>query len=511
MKLEVTKNTKRNIVVGVINKIVLVILPFAVRSVIVNVLGSQYLGLNSLFSSILSVLALSEMGFGVAMVYHMYKPIADDDQKTINALLNLYKKVYRVIGIAILVIGAVLIPFLPNLISGDYPKDINLAVVYSIELLNTALTYFLFGYKQSLLVAYQRDDIKSLANLFMQVGIQGSQIVLLFLTKNYYLFVLCMPVFTVLNNLWIGYITKKMYPNARCEGRLDKTIIGNIKKLVAGSFIQKACATTRNSLDSICVSVFLGLTKTAIYNNYFGILNAVRMVIYIAIDSLTGGIGNHVATRSSDENYKELKRTDFLYMLVSGWCTVALLCLFQPFMRIWMGDELMLPISSVILFALYFYTTKIGDIKSNYTTARGLWWRMKYRSIAETLVNLALNIILGLFFGINGIIIATAISLIVCNFFWGAAILFDDYFDKKKLLDYFLYHLKYFAITAVIGAAVYFACELVTVENIYLNMALRLMVCVALTTALYLAVYSRTKLFKESIKMLKLGKQAKTE
>ena len=506
MKIEVAKNTKRNIIVGVANKIILVILPFAVRSVIVNVLGSQYLGLNSLFTSILSVLALSEMGFGVAMVYHMYKPIAEDDQQTINALLKLYRNVYRVIGIAILVLGAVLIPFLKYLINGDYPEDVNLPVVYSIELVNTALTYFLFGYKQSLLIAYQRDDVKSMANLITQVGLQGAQIALLFLTRNYYFFVLCMPVFTIVNNLWIGFMTKKMYPDAKCEGKLDKSVIGNIKRLVAGSFIQKACATTRNSLDSICVSVFLGLTQTAIYNNYFGILNAVRMVTYIAIDSLAGGIGNHVVIRSRDENYMELKRTDFLYMLISGWCSIALLCLFQPFMRIWMGEDMMLPISSVILFAVYFYTTKIGDIKSNYTTARGLWWKMKYRSIAETVVNLVLNILLGLFFGVNGIIIATAISLISCNFFWGASILFDDYFDKKKLKDYFLYHAKYFAVTAAFGAVTFAVCHFATVSNKYLDMLIKLAVCAVLPTGLYLLAYFRTTLFKESVKMLDLGK-----
>lgn len=504
MKIEVAKNTKRNIIVGVANKIILVILPFVVRSVIVNVLGSQYLGLNSLFTSILSVLALSEMGFGIAMVYHMYKPIAEDDQQTINALLNLYRNVYRVIGTAILVLGAVLIPFLKYLINGDYPGDVNLPVVYSIELVNTALTYFLFGYKQSLLIAYQRDDVKFIANLITQVGLQGAQIALLFLTRNYYLFVLCMPVFTIVNNLWIGFMTKKMYPLAKCEGKLDKSVISNIKKLVAGSFIQKACATTRNSLDSICVSVFLGLTQTAIYNNYFGILNAVRAVGIIAIDALAGGIGNHVVIKSSEENYKELKKTDFLYMLISGWCSIALLCLFQPFMRLWMGEELMLPISSVILFAIYFYTTKIGDIKSNYTTARGLWWKMKYRSIAETIVNLVLNVLLGLLLGINGIIIATAISLISCNFFWGASILFDDYFDKKKLIDYFLYHLRYFAVTAAIGVITFFACYFATVDNKILDLVVKFAICIVLPTLLYLLVYGRTAIFKDALKMLKI-------
>ena len=511
MRINVAKNSKRNMLVGVTNRSIQVVLPFITRSVIVQVLNSQYLGLNSLFTSILQVLSLSEMGFGVAMVYHMYKPIAEDDQQTINALLNLYRKVYRIIGVCILAIGASLIPFLPYLIKGSYPQGINLTLVYSIELLNTVLSYFLFGYKQSLLIAYQREDVKSFAILITQIGMQATQILFLFLTKNYYLFVLCMHVFTAVNNLWIGYMTKKMYPEAKCEGSLDKSIIGSIKKLVAGSFIQKACATTRNSLDSICVSVFLGLTQTAIYNNYFVILNAVRMVTYIMIDSLAGGIGNHVALKDAEENYQELKKTDFLYMLICGWCTIALLCLFQPFMRLWMGDEMMLPISSVILFAFYFYTTKIGDIKSNYTTARGLWWKMKWRSIGETVVNLVLNIVLGMIWGINGIIVATAISLIVCNFFWGASILFDDYFDKKKLWDYFLYHIKYLAVTAAFGAVTYFACEFIPVKNGILSLVIRAGVCLVLPTALYLLAYGRTTLFKESIKIMNIKKFRKNK
>lgn len=504
MKIDVGKNTKRNLIVGIVSKTILMILPFVVRSVIVTYLNSDYLGLNSLFSSILSVLALSEMGFGVAMVYHMYKPVAKDDQDTINALLALYKKVYNVIGVAIICIGLILIPFLPLLINGSFPSDINLTVVYGIELLNVSLTYFLFGYKQSLLVAYQRDDVKSLANLVTQIGLQLVQILLLIFTKNYYTFVFCMPVFTIINSLWIGYITKKMYPNAVCKGALPKETLSSIKRLVIGSFIQKACATTRNSLDSICVSLFLGLTKTAIYNNYFGILNAVRTVTYIGIESLTGGIGNHVALKSSEENFKELKCLDFLYMTVSGWCSICLLCLFQPFMKLWMGEELMLPFSSVVLFAFYFYTTKIGDIKSNYTTARGLWWRMKYRSLAETIVNLVLNVVLGYFFGINGIIIATAISLITCNFFWGAAILFDDYFNKKQLTEYFIYHIKYLFITIVFAVVSFLVCQVVNIGHEFLNLFIKLVICIILPLGLYYLTYRKTKLFKETINMLNI-------
>lgn len=506
MKIEVAKNAKRNIAFGIMNKVILMILPFVIRSVINIFLGAKYLGLNSLFSSILSVLALSELGFSGAMVYHMYKPIADNDQDKINALLNLYRKVYRVIGLVIICIGCALIPFLHLLINDTVPENINVYAVYMIELANTALSYFLFGYKQSLLVAYQREDIKSIINLVVQASLQFSQAALIIITHNYYFYILCLPLFTAVNNVWIGIITKKMFPDAKCEGNLDRNTLDNIKKLVAGSFIQKACATTRNSLDSICVSAYLGLTLTAIYNNYYVVFNGVRAITYIAADALAGGIGNHVVIKTKEENYEELKRIDFLYMIISGWCTIFLLCLFQPFMRVWMGEKMQLPMISVVLFCIYFYTVKIGDMKSIYTTARGLWWKMKYRSIFETITNLVLNVGLGKLMGINGIIIGTAISLVACNFTWGAKILFDDYFGRKNLYNYFLYHLKYAILTFVFAFMTYRICGWINISNDYTRLFINILVCTFVPLALYGITFFNTRIFKESIKMLKLRK-----
>ena len=268
MKIEVKKNAKNNIVFGLLSKIILMILPFVMRMVINNTLGAEYLGLNSLFSSILNVLALSELGISSALVYNMYKPIAEDNQKKINALLNLYRKSYRIIGIVILSIGVLLIPFISKLIHGSAPDGINIYIIFIIQLINTVLSYFLFAYRQSLLVAYQREDVNSITNLITQLFLQILQIIILYATKNYYFYVICLPGFTIINNLWIAYITQKMFSKAKCEGYLDPGTLKDIKKLVLGTFIQKACATTRNSLDSICLSAFIGLTVTGIYNNY---------------------------------------------------------------------------------------------------------------------------------------------------------------------------------------------------------------------------------------------------
>ena len=510
MKIEVAKNAKRNMVMGIINRVVLLVLPFVSRSVINVVLGAEYLGLNSLFSSIVQVLCLTELGFSSALVYNMYKPIAEDDQGKINALLKLYRSAYRIIGIVIITIGISIMPVLPDLISGSYPQDINIYVLFFLYVLNTSISYLLYGYKQSLLVAYQREDVNSFMNLVVQLGVQVSQIVLLLTTKSYYAYIICLPVFTVLNNLWIGYITGKMFPLATPIGKLDKETLKSIKQLVAGTFIQKTCGVMRNSINSICLSAFLGLTMTAIYNNYYVIFTGVTSIMGIASASLSGGIGNHVAIKSVKENFEELKKLDFLYMTISGICTACLICLYQPFMRIWMGEDLLLPISAVALLVLYFYLLKIGDMRFLYSAANGIWWKMKYQYLVEAILSIALNIVLGKLYGVYGIILATIITIISCNFIWGAYILFREYFSIERLKIYYFYHLRYLTVVAVNCYLTYLAVNTIgDVSNVYVDFVLKAVMTVLLSSAIYLIVYIKTDIFKSALRMVRgKGKSA---
>lgn len=502
MKLEVAKNAKRNIIVGIFNKVLLLILPFVSRMIINRTLGSRYLGLNSLFSSILNVLTLSELGLSSALVYHMYKPIAEDDFEKVGALLNFYRKAYFTIGCIITLIGVAISPFIPSFISGGYPVGIDIYVVYYVQLFNTVISYFLFGYKQSLLTAHQREDINSIINLFTQLGLQLVQIILLINTKNYYYYVLAMPIFTIVNNLWIAYFTKKIYPNVKCEGILDSKMLTSIKKLVAGSFIQKACATTRNSFDSICISAFVGLSITAIYNNYYTIFNGITLLLSIIGTSISGGIGNHIVIKSKEENFEELKKIDFLYLMISGWCTACLLCLSQTFMKIWMGDDMLFSMGTVINMCVYFYTLKLGDIRGVYYNANGMWWEMRYRSIVETISNLVLNIGLGYFLGINGIILATTISLLFFNFLWGSNIVFEYYFGKDKLFEYFRYHIRYFINTLIVCGVTYCASSKVELSSLSATLIVKGLICIIIGGGISFALNFSNRLFRPAMKMI---------
>lgn len=494
--MQVVENAKRNILFGFVNRVILLIIPFIERTVIQRILGSQYLGLDSLFVSVLQVLNLAELGFSSAMVYNMYKPAAEGNVQKMNALLNYYKKVYKIIGIAIIGLGLLLIPFIPFLINGSHPNDVNLTALYLVYLVNTALSYFLFAYQNAIVVVHQREDIRSLVNSVVKIGLTLSQIILISATRNYFLFVFILPLFTIINNLWLAWRVKSIFPQYKAEGQITSEDRNNVRKLVAGTFIQQACSVTRNSFDSICISAFLGLSLTAIYNNYYLILNGVTTFVAIFTSSFIGGVGNHVATRTVQENFEEMKKLDFIYLWIGGWCSICLFCLYQPFMKLWMGDEMMLPFSAVILFCVYFYILKLGDVKSMYNSANGLWWKHRYRAICETLLNLILNISFGYIWGVHGIILATIISLFLCNYIWATRIIFKFYFITIRIGEYYLYQGKQSLIVAISALVTYIVCSSLSISSTIMELLVRGFICIILPNVLFIVIFRNNEAFK---------------
>lgn len=497
MKIERTKNTVRNVMSGLINKVILLFFPFVIRTVIIQKLGSEYLGLSSLFTSILQVLNLTEMGFTNAIVYNLYKPIAENDKDKICALMNFYKKAYTIIGTVILILGLVLLPFLNNFISGEIPEDINIYILYLIYLANTVISYFLFVYKTVLLTAHQRNDILNNINTILTLIQYTIQIILLYVFKNYYLYVMVLPIITIINNIVSGIIAKKRYPEYICKGQINQETKKTIKQKVSGLVIIKVCQTTRNSFDSIFISAFLGLTLVAIYNNYYTILTGVATLMGAITTAMFSGVGNSVAIESKEKNYDDMIKFDFMYMWITGWCSVCLLCLFQPFVRLWLGNDYLLPFGVVILLVLYFYTLRMGDIKSIYLETAGLWWETRYRAMIESVVNLILNFVLGKIYGLYGIIAGTLISLVIINFGFGSQIVFKHYFKNGKLKEYFLYHIKYFLVTIFIAIITLFLCELIKFDGI-LGLILRTFICIIIPNILYFAIYHGTENFKNA-------------
>ena len=456
-----SKNGMRNVIAGMANKVIMIILPFVTRTAIVYILGSQYLGLNSLFSSILMVLNLSELGIGSALVYSMYKPVAENDYSKIKALLLVYKKIYAYIGIAILFLGLCFLPFIGNIIKGDIPADINLYILYVMYLGNASISYFVYAHKKALLTAYQRNDIMSNVNTILNICIYIVQIAVLLLIRNYYYYFVVFIVSTIIENIIIGRITKQRYPDLEPEGSITEFDKKAIIQHTKGIALQQICSTSRNSLDSIIISMFLGLTSIAMYSNYYYVMISVHNILYQIPNSIRATVGNSVASESLEKNFKDFNCMYLLNMFICGWAAVGLYCCIQPFMELWMGKDMMFPGLTVALVCFYFVLLSLADIVALYKDAAGLWWYGRYRVILEAICNLILNFVLGYFWGINGILIATIITIALIGHGYGGWIVFHYYFKDKSFGKFIIKQLEYIGIIGIAGLMTQYVCSFI--------------------------------------------------
>lgn len=490
-----TKKSVRNIIWAVINKVAIIIMPFIVRTVLIYKLGAKYTGLSGLFTSVLTMLSLAELGFSNAMVYCMYEPIHNGDDNTVCALLNFYKKIYRYIGLIILAVGIILTPFLNDFISGDVPSDINIYILYFIYLSNTAISYFLFAYKSSLLTAYQRNDKISIIGLVCNMILYSVQIIVLLATKNFYLYAIALPLSTFAMNIAYEKTSRKLFPHIVCRGQIGKELKTKIKKRVVGIMLYKLSSTTRTSFDSIIISAFLGLVILTQYQNYFMIISSVLGVLSVVSNAITASVGDSIVEKSADDNYKDFRKFLFVYMWVAGVCAVCILGLIQPFMKMWVGEKLLLDLTMAILFTFYFYAQTMGDMVFVYRTAAGLWWEDRIRPIVEAIANIVLNIVMVKICGLYGVILATIITLIGINFIWGAYILFEHYF-KRSMIEYLKLQGIQIVLSAIACGLALFVCNMI--GNSIVGFALKLIICAVISNIIFLICYWKTSLFRET-------------
>ena len=426
-----TINSRRNMIAGVINKVITVVFPFIIRTVINQKLGAEYLGLSSLFKSILTTLSLAELGISSAIVFSMYKPLAVGDTKEINALYKFYRKIYRIVGAIILIVGLLLLPFIPRFIKGTAPKEINIYIIYLIYLLNTSISYFLSAYKESLLVANQRNDISLNIVSACYVLMYTLQILAVVFLKNYYVYSILILVITVVINIVRSVVVKRLYPDIKCEGELSENSKEELKKKVLGLMVYKISEVCRNSFDSLIISPFLGLIVLANYQNYYYIMSAVIGVFGLISNAIIASIGNSIVTESKSKNQKDFNAILLIYGWLASWCTCCLACLYQPFMRLWMGEANMFSFEIVILFCIYFFALSIANVCFTYRQAAGLWWEDRFRPVVEALSNLVLNIILVQAFGVAGILISTIITIVLLNIPLSIRVLYKNYFGSS--------------------------------------------------------------------------------
>lgn len=496
-------NTLRNTRFGIIKYVIQMFLQFVVRSFFIRILGKEYLGLNSIFSSILNMLNFVELGMGSAIVFSMYKPIAENDIETIKSLNNLYKKIYIAIASIVSLIGLLLIPFLKFFITGSTANlDINFTFIYILFLLNSVINY-LAANKRSLLFAYQRNDIESKIKTITISLLYLLQLIALIVFKSFYIYVILMPVTTLLDCFFVSYSCKKLLPEINGKSqKLNPVIEKEIKKNVIATSMHQISNTVVTSTDNLLISIIISTAVAGLYSNYYTIIYTITSIFTLLTTTLKGSIGNMLATSDCSFSKTMFDNLNSAFSILTGICTIALICLFQPFITIWTGSsEYQLDFCVVLVLCIHFYLTIMRFVPVMFKDCAGLMWNDRMKPIIEASVNLIASILLAKWLGLIGVFIGSVISTLVAPFWIEPYVLYKNYF-KIPVSSYWKKYSFNTFITLIIGLITFGLCLLVPDKNIY-TLIIKFGICAIVPTFLFILAYFKTPEFKYFVSLLK--------
>lgn len=435
------KKSFKNSSIGSVSQIISTFLNFLVRTIFIYYLSSEYLGINGLFSNILYILNFAELGIGNAIIYKLYKPVANDDKEKIKAWVKFYKKVYMGIGAFVLIAGLLIIPFMPYFIKDVPSIEESLTLIYLLYLLETAGTYF-FGYKRSVFLVYERNYVPSLIDLTFSILKSILQTIVLVFTQNFILYLIIYVASTIISNMYISYKANKEYPFLTEKTTFEiskkdiKELFENVKSLV----MYKFGSTVLSGTDNIVISMFIGIIAVGLYSNYSVIIMAVSGILWTILTGLTGSIGNLNASDDRKKQESIYNQTLFISCFLYGFAGVMLLILLKPFIVLWIGSEYLLDDIIVIFVVCVFYLRGMAFASDVYRNTLGLFKQGKMAPLFCAIINIILSIVLGKTLGMVGIFVATVISILITTFWYIPKIIYKEIFK----ISFFNYFKKFF-------------------------------------------------------------------
>lgn len=488
-----TENSIRNTILGLVTQVLTVLISFVTRSFFIRYLSIEYLGVNGLFTSILTVLSLAELGFGSAMIYSMYAPLAKKDETKLRQLIKFYSKIYKIIGLAIGGIGLILIPFLGVLIN-DAPDVGNLTPIYLLFLLNSVVSY-LFVYKKTVLQADQKQSVISQIHLYISIFKAGIMITILILTKNYLLYLVVQVTATLLENIWISRKVNKTYTfikekdNSSLDAKEKASIWDNVKALM----IYKVGSTILDGTDNIIIAAFVGVVSVGYLSNYVLITGSLTMVLHQITHAITGSVGNFVTTENEEKQETLFHRLGFVYFVVYGFSFVALFMLLNPFITVWLGSDYTLPTLTVLVISLNWYIMGIMNPVWTFRATKGLFKHGKYRPAISAVINVVVSIALAFQFGLIGVLLGTTITRLSTNIWYDPYIVFKHGFNKKATRFYVKQVLYLLTLIVPIGLLTFAFGYLDT--NI-VSFIIKMILVTVVTLVVIIVFYRRTDEYK---------------
>lgn len=498
------RKSMKNISYALIGQISALLISFILRMVFVRSLGKDYLGIDSLFVSIVSMLSLAELGVGSAINYSLYRPISENNVERIKSLMFFYKNIYKKIGIAIFVIGISITPIIIKSAEGNIN---NVGIYFILFVVNSSISYF-YSYKKTLVIADQHRHITIIYRYSFYFIMVLIQLIILLVWKNYFLYLVIMLIFTFLENFFMSKKADQLYPYLKEKdvNPLDKNIKKEILKNTYAMSFHKIGGVVVNSTDNIVITKFLGLSVVGMYSNYLLITNSLNMIFGQIFSSIIASIGN-LGVEESEERVETTFNAVFFYcFFIVSFSTVMLYILLNPFIRIWVGSSYILNNTIVIFICINFFIVQIRRAVLTFRDALGLYWFDRYKPIIESVLNIFLSVFFVQMLGLSGVLIGTILSMVLTSVWIEPYILYKHAFNKKPY-RYFVKLAFYSSVTfifAIIITILKNRILLLELNNNLIEFMIILLVSVFTYVILFVAIFFRNDYLKKILKKLKV-------
>lgn len=487
-------NSIKNGTAAMACQLVSIILSFICRSVFIYILGNEFLGVNGLFSNVLSVLSLSEMGIGTAIVFNMYKAVAQNDEEKINCLMSFYAKVYKIIGLVILIVGVLCSFFIEYLIKDNIFEVRFLRMAFLLQVINNAVSYF-WSYRSCILFAYQKDWICKLTSMIVLIVGNVIQIIGLLVIGNYMVYLVIQILITIMNNFTQYVIAKKMYPKVEIsyKNRLPKEVLQDIVLRVKALIIHSVSSALNFGTDNIIISKFVGIIETGLYSNYSLLINTLNGLISQVLNGITASMGNLIATNDSNMVYSVFKKINFVCQWIYGFTAVGLLCCMNQFVELWIGKDNTLAFRVVLILVTNYYVLGVRQAIMITRNAGGFYVNDRKVAMIKPIINLVFSLALVQKMGIIGVFVGTFISQIVADIILFPYFLYQ-YFFEINVRKYYINYALSLSVNALIGIGCMIASSALGVEG-WLGLIMKGILCTFVYNLAMCIIYYKSEEF----------------
>lgn len=490
-----TLNSLRNVKASLIGQFGNIALKFVVRTVFIYVLGKEFLGISSLYTNILVLLSVSELGFSSAITFSLYKPLAEGNNTKVNSIMHFYKKAYRIIGLVILGLGLCLMPFLPVLMNGTTEK-VNIYLYYLLYLAQTVVSYFFFAYKQTLLVADQKNYFVTYASFLVNLVCNTLQILSLVLFKSFFIYTVILIINGIASNLAISIIVDRKYPFLKEPApKLEKGEITQIFKQVSAMFLFRVCNVVGSATDNLIISSNISVLMVGLYDNYYIIISAVQGVLSNVLNAFSGSLGNLYALESDKKNEQVFRALNLVNLWLITLASVFFLVLLQPFITLWIGEEYLFEPVIVFIIVMNFATNYMQGVIQIYKDITGLFVKGKYRPVATVILNLVISIVLVRRMGIAGVFLGSIISRLCTTWVYDGWLIHRHAFHVSPVRFYLDSILTAVMIT-VLSGAILWICATLGITGGILGIVLRAIIAFVITNLALLLLYRNREEFR---------------